>query len=211
MKPIVIFSFLILILWGCNGRNASKSANSNSTQKDIDTPILKDTGLTEADEPLTFKEQMATVLKSYSKIQKIDTLIIDGSDHLQVYMEYYCLHDSALTVPKRYMSAWGKENAKDFVTHNFATKILVLNNKDTIFNKVIKRNDFDSVIEDNLKKYAILFSASFNGYDKTKSDLVFGYTITIPMTDVGVTAALTINKHGNYKVWDEYANLHKKF
>jgi len=30
------------------------------------------------------------------------------------------------------------------------------------------------------------------------------------MTDVGVPAYLIIDKKGNYKVWDEYADVNKK-
>jgi hypothetical protein len=122
-------------------------------------------------------------------------------------MEYYCLHDSAINVPESYMSAWGKEHVKPFIAHNFACKIVVLNSKDTIFNKVVKRGNFDKVLRDDLKKYATLAGVKFGGYNKSKQYLIFNYSISIPMTDVGVPASLTIDKQGNYKVWDEYAKL----
>jgi len=154
-----------------------------------------------------FKHTLEITLKSYNKIERIDTTITDGNDHLRIKMEYYCLHDSALTVPKRYMSAWGKDNANDFITNNFACKIQVLNNQDTVFNKAITRTDFNSVLEDHLKKYATLVTAKFEGYSKTKGYLIFSYSVSIPMTDVGVPASLTIDKHGNSKIWDEYAKF----
>jgi hypothetical protein len=216
MKSISISLICILILYGCNGDHQDKSVVETQTdsinkRKAIGAEMAKGERPDDEQDTPTFAEEMANTLKGYNKVKRIDTLIIDNNDHLQVHMEHYCLHDSTLIVPKSYMSTWGKENAKDFVTHTFATKILILNNKDTIFNKVIKRNDFNGVINDNLKKYAILLDPGFYKFDKTKGWLVFGYSISIPMTDVGVPAYLTIDKKGNYQFWDEYADVKKKF
>jgi hypothetical protein len=104
------------------------------------------------------------------------------------------------------MIAWGEKYSKDFVTNNFASKIIVTKNNDTVFNKIIKKNIFNGIIEEPLKKYAILFDCNYDGYNKATGEFAFRYSITIPMTDVGVPASIVVDKMGHYRVLDQYAN-----
>lgn len=215
LESLMILVGLMFFL-GCHGDHSPKSivetdtsttADAVKKQKAINDQMTKGDRPDDGQETPTYAEEMHSTLKSYKEIKQIDTLIIDGNDSLRIHIKHYCLHDSAIIVLKSYMSAWGKEYAIDFTTHNFATKITVLNNRDTIFNKIIKKKDFDNVIRDQLKQYAVLFNPYFRGYNKTRGFLIFGYSISIPMTDIGVPASLTIDKKGHFKVWDEYAKL----
>src|ERR1700733_10806134 len=103
----------------------------------------------------------------------------------------------------RYMGPWGTDTTKDCISNTLATKIIVINNRDTVLNKVFKKREFDKVLWDRLQQYAIIFTADYLGYDKTKGEFGLGYSITIPLTDVGVPAYITVDKTGKYKILDE--------
>jgi hypothetical protein len=203
LKTLGIF-ICIGYLLSCNGNHHAlntKKANDSAKQKTIDSQMALDERPDSEQEGPTFAEVKADYLASYNKIERIDTLIVDGTDSIHIHTKYYCLHDSTLVIPKKYN--WGEKNAKDFVTHDFASKILILDNRDTIFNKVIKKEDFNNAIYEQLKKYAILFSPDFK-YNKTNQEFSFAYSISIPLTDVGVPASLVVNKKGLSKILDEY-------
>jgi hypothetical protein len=196
---IIVLLICSECLFNCNGNHRALNTgaiNDSTKQKTIDSQMaLGDRPDSEQEGP-TFAETKAEYLATYNKIDRIDTLIIDGKDSLHIQTKYYCLHDSTLIVPKRYN--WGEKNPKDFVTHNFATKILITNNKDTIFNKTIRKGDFNKVIDDELKKYAIIFSPGFS-YSQKRQEIVIGYFISIPLTDLGSPAFLVVNKKGEFK------------
>jgi hypothetical protein len=213
MNKILIALIGAVLLISCNGKPPAKTNKGKSITDSIQDRRMIDSQMAVGDRPdseqegPSFQEVKADLLSSYNKIEHIDTLVVIGNDSLHVHEKYYCLHDSALIVPKKYN--WGEKNAKDFVTHNFASNILIIKNSDTIINKTFKTSNFNSAIFDEEKHYAILFSPGFNGYSKLYDGIVFGYSISIPLTDVGVAAYLVIDKKGNYKVVNDYDMINK--
>ncbi|MGZ3999430.1 MAG: DUF4738 domain-containing protein [Mucilaginibacter sp.] len=181
-------------------KTASVTKKADSPQKAIaiDTSVSYDTGP-------TFELVKSELLSQYDKVEHIDTTLFVGNDSLHVHEKYYCLKDNAVVVPKKYL--WGGDKTKDFVTHSFVSAIVIVKNKDTILNKVFRKSDFDPVINTEERKYAIIFSASFLGYRKRYDSIIFGYSISIPLTDVGVPAYIAINKKGEFKMLDEYAKV----
>ena len=152
----------------------------------------------------SFKEVLADEIASYNKIQNTDTLIVDGKDSLTMHCKFYCLHDSALVVPKHYL--WGGDTSKDFTTHNFAAKITLIKNDDTLLNKTFLKRDFAQVLDSYLQKYATFVDFGFMGFNtRLKNKFLFGTSISIPLTDVGVGVNLAIDKSGKYEVLDDYA------
>jgi len=209
-----VTAIFILLLSNCNGKHTHKGFD-NKTKDFVNDSIKNrksiDSQMALADRPdseqvgPSFKEVLADHLVSYNKVENIDKVVIDGNDTLQLHETYYCLHDSSLIVPKHYL--WGGDTSKDFVTNNFATKIIVVNNKDTVLKKVFNKSEFNNTLFEEERKYAIIFNAGYVGYNKKKEEFALGYSITIPLTDVGVTAYITVDKKGNYKILDEYAKL----
>ncbi|MFN9998657.1 MAG: hypothetical protein ACK52X_03435, partial [bacterium] len=65
-----------------------------------------------------------------------------------------------------------------------------------IFSKTITKADFVDNLYPELKNYAILWHPSFE-FDKERYLFVFGYSLTIPITDVGVGKQLIIDEKGN--------------
>lgn len=206
MKNAFAIIALIIILYGCGGRHvANKSTDSTLKDSTIKrTSVVKKKTVNNATvdsldntEP-TATEVLHETLNSYNKIEKTDKLIMDGTDSLKIHLKYYCLHDSTLIVPAKY--DWRETPKKDFRTHNFAAKIVVLRNQDTVFNHVVLKSWFNKVIYEDLKQYATIVGASFYNYDKVNKHLEFTFSISIPMTDVGIGASLLIDKHGGYEI-----------
>jgi hypothetical protein len=214
MGKIPISIVFIFLLASCHDKHSNKGFynkpietinDSIKNRRAIDSQMALGNRPDSEQAGPSFQEVLAERLAAYNKVENIDKLVIDGKDSLQLHETYYCLHDSSLMVPKHYM--WGGDTTKDFVTHNFAAKVVVIKNKDTVLNRTFKKNDFNKTLFEALKKYAIIFDASYIGYNKEKGEFALGYSISIPLTDVGVPAYLVVDKKGNYKVLDEYAKM----
>ena len=89
-----------------------------------------------------------------------------------------------------------EDTTKCFVTHNYCQDIKIAIDEDTIFNQTIKKVDFDKFLFPELKKYAVLMYPTFE-YQKKENKMRFGYSISIPITDVGVGLSLIIDNKGN--------------
>jgi hypothetical protein len=211
MNKILNGLICVAFLASCNGNPPVKNKSNNSVIDSIKNRKSIDSQMASGDRPdggqegPTFDEVKDDLLSKYNNVERIDTLMIIGKDSLHILEKYYCLHDSALVVPKKYL--WGGDKSKDFVTHNFASNIVIIKNRDTIISKTFRVSDFNNVIFPEEKKYAILFSSNFLGYKKQYNSIVFGYSITIPLTDVGVPAYIAIDTKGGYKTLDEYVKM----
>lgn len=218
MDRFLIVISALTLLTGCTGRVKAKivvtaahdkadSLKADSMDRVAATlkpanAELKDDSTSE--DP-TFGEVKAELVSRYNKIERIDTTVKAGGDTFYIHEKYYCLKDNSVVVPKKYL--WGGDKTKDFVTHSFVSAIFVVKNRDTIINKIFRKSDFYPVINTEERKYAVIFSASFLGYRKHYDGIVFGYSITIPLTDVGVPAYIVIGNKGKYKMLDEYAKV----
>jgi hypothetical protein len=200
---LLFVALFFVILFGCHNSQTRSKPIAISKGKSIDPKMEVDSNAEDV-EP-SFSEVLAETIDSYNKIENINKTVIDEGDTIQLHQTYYCLHDSLAIVPKQYL--WGGDTTKDFVTHNFAAKIVVTNNKDTVLNKTFLRSDFNKILEEPLQKYSIIFWAEQPGYDKEKHEFGLGYSITIPLTDVGVPAFIVIDKKGHYRILDQYAKM----
>jgi hypothetical protein len=215
MKTYFIPFLCLAVLIGCTERPHPKyNVASAKTKSEIPKKVQSsDTSKSNAPDSTdesgpTFDEVKAELLSRYDKVEHIDTTIMVDGDSLHIHEKYYCLKDNAVLVPKKYL--WGGDTTRDFVTHSWVTHITIIKNKDTIINKIFKKSDFNPVVNPEERKYAIIFDAGFEGYQKKNSSIMFGYSITIPLTDVGVPAYIAINKNGKYKMLDEYTKLDEK-
>jgi hypothetical protein len=216
MKFALLFIMIVFFLCGCHSPSTnaytlrdSLVKDSIAKQKAIDAQMAAGDRPDSEQEGPTGEEVMHETLESYNKIEKTDTLIVDEKDTLKIHLKYYCLHDSSLIVPAKYN--WWDKKKKDFRTNNFATSAIILKNRDTIFNKIILRNDFKSIVTDeSQKKYGVLFGSPSLRYDKTNKTTTIGFSFSIPLTDLGKAVYMIIDKTGKYKVYDdEYMMQHK--
>jgi len=133
-------------------------------------------------------------ISNYKNIETIDTSFANSEgNQIHVQTKYYCLFDNAIVVPKQYV--W-EETTQTFTTHNYVHEVKIVIDNDTIFNKTIAKADFSDKLAPELKKYAVLMFPNFS-YDKEKRIFDFGYSLSIPVTDVGAGWRLFIDKKGN--------------
>ena len=172
----------------------------NNAKNEVGTPVASDSSITvtpdsnsvagvkadEYPEGLTLEEIREDYVKMYYTQLNIDTSFLFDSDTIRFRFQYHCKMDSAVTVPKNYVEMYGLEN---FVTHNFTSSVLITQDQQTILKREINKNDFDKLLEDHLKEYAVLFVPTIH---YSADSIAIHYSISIPLTDVGIGVTATI-------------------
>ena len=203
---------LVLLQAGCGEKHVSTDSQSRRLKDSVKPrkqPTQQDAiaDTTENNDSESFEEVLADFLASYNKIEKTDKQVISGSDTLHLHETYYCLHDSSLIIPKRYL--WGGDTTKDFIANTFVSKIILLKNKDTVFNKIITKSYFNAILDEQQKKYAVLFGGGSGKYNEAKGGFMFGFSVSIPLTDLGTAVHLVIDKNGKEKIMDDFTFINK--
>jgi hypothetical protein len=80
---------------------------------------------------------------------------------------------------------------------NYANDITITINEDTIFKKTILKEDFKKILDKSLRNYAVIMSPSF---EYNKNNIKISYSISIPITDLGIGANFIIERNGTYKI-----------
>jgi hypothetical protein len=143
-------------------------------------------------------EERIRLSKTYNVIKIIDTTLMAGPDTLHLHLKYYCIKDSDLIIPKKYV--FGEKSPKDFITHNFASDIKITQKGQIIFNKTIRKNSFDTILTEQLKNYGMLMMPYLSSSNGNKNQIVLDYSISIPASEIGTSVSLIINKNGDSKI-----------
>ena len=187
---IINLTFIIIVFLASCGQRVEKNTSLNSS---IDSLTNKQVG-EEENEELDTKELRKEYVSNYNEIEEMDTSFTDSEGkQIHIQTKYYCLFDNAIIVPKQYVE---EDTTKTFTTHNYSQDIKIVIDKDTIFNKTITKADFADNLNPELRYYAVLMFPNFS-YDKEKNLFDFGYSLTIPITDVGAGWRLIIDEKGN--------------
>lgn len=212
----VFIGLLVIAFVSCNSQSKRKPTESslmkmsdtsksksieNTKRKMIDAQMDKGDRPDDEQETPSSTEERRRLSKSYDEIKIVDTTLINGRDSIRLHLKYFCLKDRNLVIPKTYV--FDKNNPQDFITHDFASNILLIHNRDTIFNKTIRKNDFNSIIADQLIKYGTLRMPNLSASNMDKSQIVLHYSISIPATEIGASVSLIINKKGDFKIAKE--------
>jgi hypothetical protein len=123
----------------------------------------------------------------------IDSVFFAGTDVLELHVYYYCLKDSAIKVPKSYV---GMYKLDSFVTHNFETQVKLTKNGKVILERTVRKKDFVPFLDHYLKSYAVLL---FPDVGMENDTIHISYSITIPLTDVGIGARMLIDRNGKVR------------
>lgn len=108
-------------------------------------------------------------------------------------LRHYCTFDSGLTVPARY----NEDIRRDFVTHHFRSRITLLADSDTVFSKHLDKYTFNRLLFPALRSYATLLSPELT---LQQDSIQLRYSISIPVTDVGIGATITFAPDGQYSI-----------
>jgi hypothetical protein len=153
----------------------------------------------EVEDTISYETLKKEYMQNYSKTIKFDTIIVDKSqNNIKISTKYYCLFDNRVTIPKKY--AWEDViEGKDFITHNYCQDVKVTMNDKVIFDKVITKEFFKDKIYTELKQYGVLLYPSFN-YDTKNEISNLSYSISIPLTDIGIGVKISIDNNGKEKI-----------
>ena len=191
---------LVLALNACE-TNSANNKKALQTGDSLQPIPVKDSGKktqsitradTEHEEP-SVQQVMAQLIDEDNKVQVIDSTVLLGLDTFSIKLTHKCLHDSGVIVPEKYLKPYG---LKEFITHNFVSDILVKRNDSVILNRVVSKNDFGKVEEENLLKYGILIYPYIGKVDKEKQQITIAYSLSIPLTDVGQSVRAIVNRNG---------------
>ncbi len=195
MKLIFSIFFLMISLYACNNSSVNDTPigdSANKTGKDSNVSAvhtrLSDTAKNDGNQELAdmYNEYVAR----YTKPCIIDSGFIFGIDTFQLRLKHYCLMDSAIKVPKQYVYMYKLDS---FVTHNFVTTVRLDKNSKTILQRTVYKKDFEKLLYQQLKEYGTLRCPSMK---LVNDSIELDYSISIPLTDVGIGITMVINRDG---------------
>ena len=167
---------LCLTLVACT--NAKQDSSSLKTKVDDST-----------DSGIDLKQVREDFISSYSKPIVIDTSFYWQDTLYNVIFRHFATMDSALTVPSKY----NFDTSKDFLTHNFKSQLLIIKNADTLQYRDITKQTFKEYLTPELDCCSTLLFPNFY----IKGDTIeINYSLTIPVTDVGIHVAVKFDTKG---------------
>lgn len=188
MKQIIILPLLILVLVSCN----STSNQTTAGVKNVDTVNESSQKQKEEGEA---EPELNTILSDYKEMAGKtfieDTVLTINNDTFRISLSHYPLPDSLVIVPKKYVGIYKLDS---FATPGFKTSVTIVKDGKTILQREISKNDFQEFLDPPLKKYAVLlcpYVSSTNGH------IELHYSISVPLTDVGIGAGAIVDKEGD--------------
>jgi len=201
-NPNIIFHYTlssVLLVLGfsiisCSGHSSTnltdtvKKTTVDTVRKKAKSKLQqeKDDGVPSTDEILD------DVRKSYKDTIRVDTtFILMKHDTMTVKFRHYCTYDGKINLPTRYLKIYGIQK---FQTHDFISALEVKINSKVVFKGIIKKEDFGSLLDDELKRYAVLMSPNVK---LSNNSLAIQYSISVPLSDVGKGFTVKIDTSGN--------------
>lgn len=189
----ILFFFLFLTLFSCSAKQ-NKTSNNIDRVKSYSGNTIKKSPKDDKSNDNDIKESQSDTRKEFIKLYSqpifIDTFFVDNGKKYEILFHHFSTMDS-LIVPATY----NFDTNKDFTSHNFISELILLSNKDTLFNKQITKSIFGKFLDSSLIKYAVLLYPNFY---IVNDSIEIDYSITIPVTDVGIGVVIKFDKNGNY-------------
>jgi aspartate carbamoyltransferase regulatory subunit len=120
-----------------------------------------------------------------------------GHHKMTVEFRHYCTFDRKVNLPAKFLKIY---NIKEFKTHDFISAVQINVNSKLVFSGIIKKEDFRSLLNDELNKYAVLISPNIT---LTNNSLAIQYSASVPLTDVGKGVVMKIDALGNKHISDD--------
>lgn len=176
---LIVVSFLLLMM-ACNTREQAKQVST--AQSDT---------LTEP--TINLGEERKEFIESYQAPFMIDTSFLWKDTVYTLRLKHFSSMDSGLTVPAKY----NFDTNNEFVTHNFNSRFVLVKQGDTIVDKAITKATFSAKLTPELKAYGTLL---FPNLRISNDTIEIGYSLVIPVTDVGIPVSIRFNINGSYEI-----------
>jgi hypothetical protein len=191
MKQLIYIGLVLLVSCQAPTNKQENTSNQVDAQKEQEQKEIDPF----ANQP-TYEDLKAEYILKYKNIEIIDTNFLVGNLEYRLQFEHYCLYDT-LVIPEKY--SWSN-NPQDFITHNFESKVLLAQGKDTIVSTIIRKDAFEQNLDNSLLKYGVLLYPSYRGFNQAQNAVQIHYSISVPLTDVGKGVELEIGLDGNLTV-----------
>jgi len=199
IRNITLSVLILLSLLSCNHiekKAVQSNISLNSKLDSITTAKRSNDSIEEAEpsENELFQKTYSDLTKSYNKNEIIDSIFIMGIDSFHVRMEYRCLKNTKVIVPKYFLTPYMN---KDFSTHDFILKLIVLRNNESYFDRTYEKKYFYKQLQnENLRRFGVIFSPYI---ERVEENIVLGVSITIPLTDIGEGVGDTLSMSNSRK------------
>lgn len=188
---------LLLFLLSCQeNRQQTSSVSAADTTIQSNTAIDNEAVTDEDDfiEP-QYDEMKAEFLATYDKVQKIDSVFTFRSGQAyNLSLTYYCLKDSSVILPARYNWS-GREEI--FPTHPFVCEYKMSRAGETLAKGVIQKQTFSAQLDSALQAYGVLQYPHLS-FNENRVEMAF--SISVPLTDVGVGVTAYLQEDGLLKI-----------
>jgi len=198
----ISFAFCLLLL-GCSqvepGKNNINSSKINEAGNIPDSGKSKDNAVLGAnDNPSGELEDIyKNYVKSYTQPYHLDSVFIIGNDKYAISLTHICTMDNGIVVPGKYVKMYGMDS---FVTHNFETHLVLIKNNKTLLSRSIRKFDFETMLKESgleLNSFGVLLYPDFS---ITDHGIKIHYSISIPLTDVGIGTTVDISPNGELQI-----------
>lgn len=135
-------------------------------------------------------------IAGYSKPFAFDSSFVQQGNEYSFLLRHYCMFDSGVQVPALY----DVETHKTFVTHHFNSAVELRKGQDTIVSFTIGAEDFHAFTDPSLTAYGVLMTPDISIQGDT---IRIGYSLSIPVTDVGKHVTLYLRTDGKRWVTDD--------
>jgi hypothetical protein len=199
---------------GCSGPGAPKEKTADSVSRDTlvqsspspppDTThrrlVGRDSSITgdsmrkeqaNSSEP-TLQEIYQQYIAKYTAPCVIDSSFKLGVGRYRLRIEHMCTFDCGIIVPGSYVHMYKLDS---FITHDFVTHITLQKNGKKILQRTLTKKDFWLKDSPELFSYAALFCPNLE-LQKGLEMIILNYSISIPLTDVGIAATASIDEKG---------------
>lgn len=178
----------------CNnvGSGDAKGQHLNDPAKIQDSVVKENVSKPSSDEGA---EELGNILsdyvQQYNNPYVSDSYYVFGEDTIKVSVRHFCLMDSAITISQKYVGIYKLDS---LVTHNFVTLLRVEKNGREVVNRKVQKRDFEEYLDPYLKSYATLL---YPDITKLEGSIAINYSISIPLTDIGIGVRVVIKPDGN--------------
>lgn len=196
----VVVKFLYLVSFFC--------ANCNSNPKNLPTSKTSKDSLTSTQSGkgnLVHSEDMSAsdfheIIDKYNDYLKygevIDTTIKLGPAVFKITLEHHSRSDSSIVVPEKYVGIYGM---KQFISNTFQSHLTVHKNGTPMVDKIITRESFNSLTDEPMRRLGVLL---YPYIDVCDGQIEIHYSLTIPLTDVGVNVKIVLLADGRMTILD---------
>ena len=142
---------------------------------------------------INLSEERMALIKSYTAPLIIDTSFLWKDTVYTLTLKHFSSMDSGLTIPAKY----NFDTNTAFTTHNFKSQLILVKQGDTVINKEITKDTFKKSLTPEFESYGTLLFPAL----RIKNDAIeIGYSLSIPVTDVGIPVAILFRTNGSYEI-----------